>query len=182
MPDHVPDHVLDPAADPWPAYASAVVELALQELHIVLTPLGAVRSPEDSRPSALPSTCEPPVWVLTAGDPYPETLSAEQNAARNAELRARLTAAGIRHDPALGRAADGSVWELSVAVRGVDRAGAVAIAAEHGQLAVFEIADTIACIDVASASVVTERRFSLRSGALGTAALVGPTGWQGDWA
>ena len=171
----------DPGARPWPQYASAVVELVLQGTHVVLSPLGDEEGPAHGDPSGLWKALGPPVWVLTAGDPYPETLSAEQNAARNSALRERLAAAGVRHDPALGRAEDGSVWECSVALRGIERATALAFAAACGQLAVFEITDTIACVDVASASIVTRRRFALRSGVVGTAALIGPTGWQGGW-
>jgi hypothetical protein len=175
----------DATDEPWPDYASAIVELVLQGIHhgihVVLSPLDDVRSATDVGPSTLPPELEPPVWVLTAGDPYPDVLGAEENAARNRELRATLTAAGIRHDPALGRAADGSVWELSVALRGVDRATVLSIAAQHGQLAVFEISDTIACIDVASAAVVTRRSYTALSGTVGDRSLIGPTGWQGSW-
>lgn len=173
--------VPDPAAAPWPDYASAVVEFVLQGIHVVLTPLDGARQPEVGDSSVLPTMLRPPVWVLTAGDPYPEALSAEQNAARNTALRRELAVAGILHDPALGRAEDGSVWELSVALREVDRATALAFAAAHGQLAIYEITDTIACIDVASASVVTRRRFTLRSDEAGAASLIGPTGWHGGW-
>lgn len=165
----------DAAAPPWPQYASAVVELILDGEHLVLTP------DDGADPSGAASLAPygTPVWVLTAGDPYPVELDDEQNAARNARLREELDALGVRRDPALGRAPDGSVSERSIAVRCSDRAAVLAAAARHGQLAVYEIDDRIRCVDVESATVVTQRRFRLASAPAGSGRLVGPTGWVG---
>ena len=180
----------DASHDPWPQYAQAVVELVVDGEHLVLTPRGAPvgdqlggvgpvdragPSDTDGRLAAL----GPPVWVLTAGDPYPLELTAEENAARNAVLRAELDSLGLRHDPALGRSPDGSTFEVSVAVRGTDRATVLAIAARYGQLAVYELDDRIRCVDVASGAVVTVVDHRLASAAPGSDELVGPTGWRG---
>jgi hypothetical protein len=163
----------DPSRAPWPQYAAAVVELIIDGAHIVLTPL-----PTSERAGDL-ADWSPPIWVLTAGDPYPVELSPDENAERERLLVAELDAAGVRHDPALGRSADGATSEVSRALRGIDRAQALAIAARHGQLAVYEIEDLIRCVDVASGEVVTEHAFTIAVAAAGSDALVGPTGWRG---
>ena len=167
----------DPDVAPWPLYATAVVELNVEGEHLVLTPMDTA----DGTPSGHHAPLDPagPVWVLTAGDPYPAELDAAENAARNARLIAELDALGLRCDPALGRSPDGSTSERSVAVRGSDRATVLAAAGRHGQLAVYEIEDRILCIDVASGAVVTVRAFRLERAPAGSGRLVGPTGWEG---
>ena len=165
----------DPSAAPWPQYAEAVVELILDGQHVVLTP----DDDADGSGAVALTRHGVPVWVLTAGDPYPFELDAEQNAARNLRLRDELTELGVRLDPALGRAADGSVSERSLAVRDGDRATVLAAAARHGQLAVYEIDDHIRCIDVVTATEVSIRRFRHASAPAGSGRLVGPTGWEG---
>lgn len=175
--------VPDASMAPWPQYARAVVELVLDGQHLVLTP---GRTPNDTLdPSSGPDPLRafvPPIWVLTASDPYPLELGASENAARLRRLCVELDALGARgarHDPALGRSEDGSVSELSRAVRGADRATVCTIAARHGQLAVYEIAQRIDCIAAATATVVTSRAFRVRSAPVGDEAPVGPTGWRG---
>lgn len=175
---------IDPTLAPWPQYSEAVVELMIDGLHVVLTPLVEDVSRtqvEDAAQQlvALVGAPPPPVWVLTAGDPYPEELSAEENAARNAALHAELSRSGLRHDPALGRAPDGATFEVSTAVRGSSRVDVLALAARHGQLAVYELADQIRCIDVATGAVVTSRPFRVAHATPGDDSLVGPTGWRG---
>lgn len=170
---------VDPSVVPWPQYAAAVVELVLDGMHLVLTPDGTPDGRTDPVGVAALADHGTPVWVLTAGDPYPEVLDAEENARRNALLDAELTALGVRCDPALGRAPDGSVSEVSIAARGTDRGTVLAAAARHGQLAVYEITDRIRCVDVATATVVTERPFRLKHAPAGSGLLVGPTGWDG---
>jgi len=163
----------DPDHAPWPQYASAVVEMVLDGRHVVLTPGdGPLREQSLKR-------WESPIWVLTAGDPYPVELAPAENAERERRLIAELDAAGIRHDPALGRAPDGSTSEVSRALRGINRARALEIATKHGQLAVFEIDDEIRCVDVASGCVVTSRTFDVAEVAADSDELVGPTGWKG---
>jgi hypothetical protein len=71
------------------------------------------------------------------------------------------------------------VWEVSIAVRGAARADVLALAARHGQLAVYELDDRIRCIDVASGAVVSSLAFRLESAPEGDDTLVGPTGWRG---
>jgi len=151
------------------------VELVLDGEHLVLTPEG--RAPAASAVTAGP--VGGPVWVLTAGDPYPLELDAEENAARTARLRDELEALGARCDPALGRSPDGSTSERSLAVRGTDRATVLAAAARYGQLAVYELTDRIHCVDVASGAVVTACGFRLERAPAGSGRLVGPTGWEG---
>jgi hypothetical protein len=148
----------DPADAPWPQYATAIVEVLLDGAHLVVTPCSDAEA-DGGRPLA---AWDPPIWVLTAGDPYPVELTAEENSVRNAHLRSALDALGLRHDPALGRAPDHSTSEVSVAVRGADRATVLQIAARYGQLAVYEIDDRIRCVDVASASVVTSVGYRLK--------------------
>jgi len=167
---------IDAGADPWALYAEAVVELVLDGQHLVLEP-----SEEDaSGPGTAPlAAFGPPVWVLTAGDPYPLALDASENAERLQRLCDELDAQGTQHDPALGRSPDGTASEISRAVRGSDRRSVLAHAARYGQIAVFEIGARIDCIDVATASVVTSRAYRLRSAPAGSDVLVGPTGWRG---
>ena len=55
----------------------------------------------------------------------------------------------------------------------------LAVAARHGQLAVYEIAARIDCVDVASSSVVTSRGYMVSSAPAGSDELIGPTGWRG---
>lgn len=184
---HVSEHAeggpVDPSVVPWPQYAAAVVELVVDGMHLVLMPDDMTDDTPDggTDPADVVMLADHgvPVWVLTAGDPYPVVLDSEENARRNALLDAELTALGIRCDPALGRAPDGSVSELSIAARGTDRGTVLAAAARHGQLAVYEITDWIRCVDVATATVVTERSFRLERAPAGSGLLVGPTGWDG---
>lgn len=181
--------VPDATDAPWPLYASAVVELVVDGTHVVLTPVveAAGGAAPDGDEAGDPSSSledvlgEPalPLWVLTAGDPYPLTLDAEQNAARNAALAADVDRLGYRRDAALGRSPDGSTWELSLAVRGAARTDVLALAAAHDQLAVYEITDRIRCVDVASGTVVTSVAFDIATAPAGSDAIVGPTGWPG---
>jgi hypothetical protein len=168
----------DPSTQPWPRYSEAIVELVLDGRHLVLTPHdGEVDTQRDAEDAL--TAFVPPVWVLTAGDPYPAELSAADNAARLQRLCDELDAEGLVHDPALGRSHDGTASEISRAIRGADRASVLAMAARHGQLAVYEIAARIGCVDVASGTVVTSRGYTLRSAVAGSDGVVGPTGWRG---
>jgi hypothetical protein len=172
----------DPAAPPWPQYARAVVELVIDGEHLVLTPDPEGPDPGEADGRSEPDPLrvwQPPIWVLTAGDPYPRELTVAENAARNTVLRGELDVLGLRHDPALGRAPDGSTYEVSVAVRGADLATVLELAARHGQLAVYGLDDRIRCIDVATGLTVTTVAYRLRHGPVGSGELVGPTGWQG---
>jgi hypothetical protein len=175
--DAAPD-VPDASQAPWPQYAQAIVELVVDGVHLVLTPRASGDHEIDPGSSPI-AGLGPPVWILTAGDPYPLELAAADNAARNDALRRELDDLGLRHDPALGRAPDGSTSEISVAVRGADRSTVLEIAARHGQLAVYEIDDRIRCVDVASSAVVTSVAYGLASAPVASRALIGPTGWLG---
>jgi hypothetical protein len=167
---------------PWPLYAGAVIEMILDGEHLVLTPMAPRgEDPGDEGDDTPPAGLGPhrPVWVLTAGDPYPEELDTAENAARNARLVAELEAAGVSCDPALGRSPDGSTSERSVAVRGSDRATVLTAASRYEQLAVYEIDDRIRCIEVATGAIMTSRAYRLERAPAGSGRLVGPTGWQG---
>ena len=175
---------------PWPQYASAVVELVMDGRHIVLTPKphprdvldvldvrdvrDATGAPETSaRHARSPlarsplARLRPPVMVLTAGDPYPEELEEVENEARMRRLCAELDAAGIEHDPALGRSPDGSTSEMSRALRGVERTHALEIAARFDQLAIYDIDEHIRCVHVATGDVVTVRAYDVQDVAAG---------------
>lgn len=166
----------DPTSAPWPQYSQAVVELLLDGEHLVLTP-STVRGCADG--ASVVAELGGPIWVLTAGDPYPLTLTVEENSARNARLHDDLASRGLAAAPALGRSVDGSTSEISVAVRGTERRTVLDLAARHGQLAVYEIEDRIRCIDVASGTVVSAVAFRLDRAPAGSDTLVGPTGWRG---
>ena len=171
----------DPTLEPWPQYATAIVDLLLDGEHLVLTPTADRERPAGDAhvaPAVVPPIAPwgPPVWVLTAGDPYPDELSCEENARRNATLRAELDAQGFRTDHALGRAPDGSASERSLAVRGAERATVLAAAKRHGQLAVYEIEDRILCVDVASGVPVTSVAYRLGRSASAGDTLPDPTG------
>jgi hypothetical protein len=185
----------DPRHAPWPQYASAVVELVIDGRHLVLTPLPPVPPGERPGDRADPSAgthaasvgqgggslaaIGPPIWVLTAGDPYPAELTEQENAERGRRLMVELDAAGVLHDPALGRSPDGATYEVSRALRGIDRVRAISIAARYDQLAVYEIDDSIRCVDVATGQVVTSRPFTVAEVDAGSDRLGGPTGWRG---
>lgn len=164
--------------EPWDRYARAVVEIRLPEELLILTPRphSAVAGPTEvavadaasHRPTGAPALVagrlDAPVTILTAGDPYPVQLEAEENRARMDALIAALDRAGLAHLPALGRSPDHRESEPSRALLGVDRATGLRIAATYGQLAVFEIdADSIACVAVADGTVRTRRAYDVRT-------------------
>lgn len=157
----------DPTSPPWPQYAEAIVEISLGAMRLELTPTDDP-SPavgQDGTAVTLPPGVLP-LWVLTAGDPYPETLGAPNNAARNARLRSELELAGLTVHDALGRAPDGSTAEVSLAVGGTDRTSVLAHAARHGQLAVYEVDDRIRCVSVDGGHEVTARPYEVRQAPL----------------
>lgn len=141
----------DPSSDPWSRYAEAVIELLIDREHLILSPC----APEEVRQGLLADR-EGPVWVLTAGDPYPTELTYAENVERNDALCDDIVRLGLRFHPALGRAPDGSTSEVSVAVDRTTRDVVLSLADRYGQLAVYEISDRIRCVDVASGSVITE--------------------------
>lgn len=74
--------------------------------------------------------------ILTAENPAAERgMSAEENAARNAELEADLKAMGITYSPMVGMY--GKIPENSFALVGVTREQAAAIGAKYGQQSVL---------------------------------------------
>jgi len=157
------DDARDAPGDPWDRYAQAVVEVALDDALLVLTPQeGPAPAPASGAEASAPvgGVLDGPVAIVTACDPFPESLTAEENAVRTSALVAALDAAGARHLPALGRSPDHRESEVSRAVLGLDRAAVLAVAAAFAQLAVFEIdGSTIACVAVADGTVMTRRRY-----------------------
>lgn len=150
----------DPTQSPWPHYAEAIVEVAVGDRRLVLTPTDSASeaAPTGGRAATIPPDLLP-LWVLTAGDPYPRELDPAENAARNARLRRELERGGLMVRDALGRAPDGSTAEVSLAVGGTDRASVCAHAARHEQLAVYEIDDRIRCVRVVDGHEVTVRPY-----------------------
>jgi len=166
----------DARAEPWPHYASAVIELIVDGRHLVLTPSEDADGATDMSPLA---PWGGRIIVLAAGDPYPAQFSPAENEARLRSLCAELDAAGVEHRPALGRSTDGSTCEVSRALRGIGRARALAFAARFDQLAVYDIDDRIRCVAVESGDDMTVRRYSLEHARAGSDAAIGPTGWRG---
>ena len=158
-PDPTPHQTPDPTREPWAAYATAVVEVTVGDERFVLTPTAVASGTPPGPDTGLPDALRP-LWVVTAADPYPQRLTPAQNAARNARLRAELEGGGLRVLDALGRAPDGSTAEVSLAVTETDRATVLAHAADHDQLAVYEIDDRIRCVSVDGAHEVTARPYT----------------------
>lgn len=92
-------------------------------------------------------------WITYGTDPHPfdeplfgvtgwnpgEERSLEENVAANRRLAERLDEMGIRWIEAVGSSPDGSWREPGFALIGTDRATALGIAREFGQLAIHEM-------------------------------------------
>ncbi len=80
------------------------------------------------------------IHVVTAHNPHPHILPPEENARRNAELRAAITAAGLRWCDARGESVNPhEPWsEDSFALTDAGREAAVALAQRFGQVGIFE--------------------------------------------
>ena len=149
--------------EPWDRYARAVVEIEVDGGVLELTPRDAGALPSTAATAPVGGALAGTVTILTACDPYPEVLPAAENRRRTVALDARLDALRLPHLPALGRSPDHRESEVSRALLDVDRGAALAVAAEFGQLAVFEIdGATIACVAVADAAVMTRRGYDVR--------------------
>jgi hypothetical protein len=82
-----------------------------------------------------------PFHLVTAWNPGAEETPPAENARRHDRLVAALAADGRRWYPSVGTSADGTWHEEGVALTGVTRAEAVAVADRFGQLAPPEWAD-----------------------------------------
>jgi hypothetical protein len=165
---------MDEFTPPWPAYAAAHVEIAAPGRWLVLEPrtdpAEAVRrgtedhaTPWSELTRLLGVPARTTVWIVTASDPHPQVLDDASNAVRARQLVAALDARGLVHLDASARSPDGSVREESRAVLGATRTVVRDVAAEFAQLAVFEIADELACVATADGRVVTSRPYSVEA-------------------
>jgi hypothetical protein len=165
-----------PLGEPWDGYAAALVETTIAGRRWLFAP----RDPDTASPSTdargagtgsglpaepsaelqLPVTTA--LWIVTAWNPHPRFLSREENERRGRALEARLDALGFAHHPAVGRSDDWSAYEHSRAVIGPGRDQVLGVAEEFEQLAVFEITDVIACVDMAG-EVRSSRRYDLQA-------------------
>ena len=114
--------------DLWDIWAGAVIDCEIDGRRRALR-----------APAAPPLPADAPIFVLTAHNPGGVERDAASNDAAEAVLEAELAAIGVTFWPATGRARDASWSEPGVAVAGLDRAGACALAGRYGQLAVFEL-------------------------------------------
>jgi hypothetical protein len=80
-----------------------------------------------------------PLHLITAWNPYMEPRTAVENAAANARLEAELLALGPEVWPARGEDPTDAYLEDGFAARGLDRATALRIGADHRQEAIFEL-------------------------------------------
>lgn len=80
-----------------------------------------------------------PTWVVTAYNPGGTLREPHANAAAHARLQLALSAAGIRHTPAVGRNPEDTWREPSFALTGCGRAAALALAEAFDQDAIFEL-------------------------------------------
>jgi transcriptional regulator with XRE-family HTH domain len=80
------------------------------------------------------------IHIVTAHNPAPHVLPAEENARRNEQLLADIQKAGMSWRPASGLSADPhELWEeRSFALLDVDRAIVIELARKHDQAAIFE--------------------------------------------
>ena len=153
------------AEHPWPAYSAAFVEVAGPHGRLLLRPRSSAHPGTDPADSwraltaALDVQPATVVWVVTASDPYPRELDAAANALRARQLEDELDHRSLQHLPALARSPDGSAQEVSRAVIGTTREEMQEIASRFEQLAVFEIAAELACVETATGRVVTSQPY-----------------------
>jgi hypothetical protein len=154
-------------AHPWPEYSAAFVEVVVPPQCLLLRP-DPSRAPDD-RPEggwrvltdALGVRPGTVVWIVTGSNPYPVDLDEAANASRALQLEEELDRRGLQHVAALARSPDGSSQEVSRAVHGATRAEVRDVARLFEQLAVFEIASEIACIETATGHIVTSRPYTI---------------------
>jgi Protein of unknown function (DUF3293) len=88
------------------------------------------------------ATLKPPIHVLTAWNPGFRRLGLEENRGRNRRLLERLSAQDVVIHPAVGASPDGSHYEESYAVVGLQRTVAIELGRELEQAAIFELTYT----------------------------------------
>jgi hypothetical protein len=151
---------------PYDGYAAAIVEIAHAQRWLTITPMatGTMGPDAHRRLQALLGGIALPAWVITAHNPYPESLAAEENDRRDASLAESLAGLGIVSRPAVTRSADGREREEGYALFGCSRSTALELADAFGQLAIFEIRTHLDCIAVADGRLVTRRGYRVSDG------------------
>lgn len=117
-------------SDPWPHYLAAHVDIHFEAGERTYAPGGVV---------ALPAGVPAPLWIITACNPGGERRVEEENARQNERLRQAVEAAGWRFWAAVGRNAEGTWQEASIAVAGAPPDAVLALAQEFDQDAVFRL-------------------------------------------
>lgn len=117
-------------ADPWPHYLAAHVDIDFE---------GGRRTYVPGASAGLPEGAAPPLWIITACNPGGEQRAEEENARQNERLRHAVEAADWRFWAAVGRNAEGTWQEASIAVAGAPPDAVLALAREFGQDAVFRL-------------------------------------------
>jgi hypothetical protein len=159
--------MLSDLTSPWPEYAAAFVEIAAPGGRLLLRPRPSVRPDADLSSSwrdltgALGVPEGTVVWIVTASNPYPVDLDEATNAVRARQLEQELDGRGLHHLEALARSPDGTSQEVSRAVHSTTRAALRDTARHFEQLAVFEIAAEIACVETSTGRIVTSRPYSV---------------------
>lgn len=121
----------------WEAFRRTRVRVTLPDGVLDVTP-----TPHGTPGAYLPGATGP-IHILTAQNPMGIAATDELNAAANERLAAELIARpGLTMWPATGHGggpidAPGTWREDGFAVEGLDRAAALALAARHGQRAIF---------------------------------------------
>lgn len=80
-----------------------------------------------------------PIFIITACNPFSESLPHHENAHRMAQLLEALEHLDVPHHPAIGSSADGTWSEESYAISLISRELALELGRRFGQHAIFEI-------------------------------------------
>lgn len=133
---------MDGDEERWAQYATAVLRIEVERGVWV-----ALNGPDSA--AVLP--VRPPVFLLTAWDPFGERRTPEENAAANERLATDLQLLGAEVLRAIGSDARTGYGEEGFAVVGVPRDDVIEVARHFDQEAIYEVdADAVAivsCVD-----------------------------------